>query len=264
MPVRRKVALSLLTPLLGAAILLACANLSVVRVAAATPAPARSSHCAAGMARVDGFCVDAYEAYVVEVDAQGRERPHSPYERVAGKNVRAKSVAGVVPQAYVSRDEAAGACASAGKRLCSSPEFSRACRGESPAPNWFPYGGSHRVVGVCNEGKFSAVAWLFGYHPDRWTYEQFNDPRLNQIPNGLARTGAYPRCVSTEGVYDLVGNLAEWVGDAPDQLGHARFRGGHYGEAMANGPGCLYVTSAHEPEYHDYSVGFRCCADSVP
>ena len=27
-----------------------------------------------------------------------------------------------------------------------------------------------------------------------------------------------------------------------------------------NGPGCRYVTSAHELAYHDYSTGFRCCA----
>ena len=28
-----------------------------------------------------------------------------------------------------------------------------------------------------------------------------------------------------------------------------------------NGDGCTYRTAAHEFTYHDYSTGFRCCAD---
>ena len=36
-----------------------------------------------------------------------------------------------------------------------------------------------------------------------------------------------------------------------------------YGDAEQNGPGCHYVTSAHEITYHDYSTGFRCCADAA-
>ena len=52
--------------------------------------------------------------------------------------------------------------------------------------------------------------------------------------------------------------------DAPDVKGHGRFRGGFYGDAEINGPGCLYVTSAHDPTYHDYSTGFRCCTRAAP
>jgi hypothetical protein len=58
-----------------------------------------------------------------------------------------------------------------------------------------------------------------------------------------------------------MGNLHEWGSDPADSEGHGRFRGGFYGDAEENGPGCLYVTSAHELAYHDYSTGFRCCAD---
>jgi formylglycine-generating enzyme required for sulfatase activity len=82
------------------------------------------------------------------------------------------------------------------------------------------------------------------------------------MPNGLAHTGSHPKCASPDGVFDLVGNLHEWVDEGPDANGHGRFRGGWYGDAENNGPGCLYVTSAHEPTYHDYSTGFRCCADA--
>ena len=40
---------------------------------------------------------------------------------------------------------------------------------------------------------------------------------------------------------------------APSDRGH--FRGGFYGDAEHNGPGCLYVTSAHERTYHDNTTG---------
>jgi hypothetical protein len=38
--------------------------------------------------------------------------------------------------------------------------------------------------------------------------------------------------------------------------------GGFFSTHEQLGPGCKYVTYAHEPSYHDYSTGFRCCADA--
>ncbi len=119
------------------------------------------------------------------------------------------------------------------------------------------------MPGWCNEGKGSMLPYYYGSNPANWTYADFNDPRLDQIDGGLAPTGSYAHCVSPWGVADCVGNLHEWGADPPDANGHGRFRGGFYGDAEVNGHGCLYVTSAHEPTYHDYSTGFRCCADSV-
>jgi hypothetical protein len=230
------------------------------RTAADGGADAAFAPCPAGMAFAGTFCVDRYEAYVVEIDGAGVERPHSPYEEVDGLVVRAKVAAGVVPQGYISQVQARAACANAGKRLCTAQEFALACRGPGAADR-YPYGGTVRQAGACNEGKGSMVPKLFGNDASKWTYEDFNDPRLNQIAGGLAPAGAFPRCVSPLGVHDCVGNLHEWGADAPDAKGHGRFRGGFYGDAEINGPGCLYVTSAHEPTYHDYSTGFRCCAD---
>ncbi len=230
-------------------------------VAAAAAAPDLKQACPPEMARVEGFCVDKWEAFVVELDAAGREHPHSPYAVIAGKHVRAKSAPGVIPQGYTSQIEAREACESAGKRLCAQTEFVRACRGTGDA-NFYPYGGRQRERGACNEGKFSGVMVMFGTNASTWTYENFNDPRLNLLPGGLAPTGAYDRCVTPEGAYDMVGNLHEWVESSRDRNQHVRFRGGSYGDAERNGPGCLYVTSAHEPEYHDYSTGFRCCRDA--
>jgi hypothetical protein len=212
--------------------------------------------CFPGQIRIEDFCVDKYEAYVVELDEHGDESPHSPYAVVDGLRVRAKVAPNVVPQAYISEVQASEACANAGKGLCTADQFLRACRGPDKTAI-YPYGGRQRAKGVCNEGKGSFVALRFGQDAKQWTYANFNDPLLDQAEGGLARTGAFDGCASPDGVFDMVGNLDEWV-DEPGDLGH--FRGGWYGDAENNGPGCTYVTSAHERTYHDYTTGFRCCA----
>ena len=217
--------------------------------------------CPTEMVAIGTYCVDRYEAYVVELDAVGNEQPHSPFLVVDGLTIRAKSAGGVTPQGYISQVQAAAACQNAGKRLCSADEFHRACRGDDPT-DYYPYGGTTHIAGACNEGKGSSVAKFFGTDASKWTYANFNDPILNMWDGGLAVTGAYPQCQSPYGVFDCVGNLHEWGDDAPDAKGHGRFRGGFYGDAEVNGPGCLYTTSAHEPTYHDYSTGFRCCMDA--
>jgi hypothetical protein len=215
--------------------------------------------CPAGMARVDGYCIDRYEAYVVELDEAGNELPHSPYTPVDGRKVRAKVAEGVVPQGYISQVQAQSACQNAGKRLCTAPEFSLACRGPNHSAS-YPYGGTHRQPGKCNEGKGSAVTAVFGQGAP-FDKQLMNDARLNRWPGGLAKTGAYSASVSPFGVFDLVGNLHEWGAEvAPN--GHGAFRGGFYGDAEINGPGCNYVTTAHAAAYHDYSTGFRCCRDA--
>jgi len=225
-------------------------------------ADAAAPPCPPEMVLIGAFCVDRYEAYVVNVDPDGGESTHSPYDIIGDASVRAKSAPDVVPQGYISQVEATAACTAAGKRLCAADEFGLACRGPD-AGNYYPYGGETRVPGDCNEGKGSEMPVLFGDNAADWTFADFNDPRLNQIDGGLARTGAYPNCVSPYGIHDCVGNLDEWGSDPPDDAGHGRFRGGYYGDAEENGPGCLYVTSAHDVAYHDYSTGFRCCRDAT-
>jgi len=83
-----------------------------------------------------------------------------------------------------------------------------------------------------------------------------NQPTLNQLDGTLAKTGAHVGCTNGYGVYDMVGNLHEWVAD-PD----GTFYGGFYQDTTSQGDGCAYITTAHAAKYHDYSTGFRCCAD---
>jgi hypothetical protein len=235
----------------------------VAPIAVSVPTVVRPKCPGPGMVLIgDYFCIDRWEAHVVELDAQGHEKPHSPYETVDGLTVRAKTAPGVVPQGYISQVQATLACENAGKRLCSADEFHLGCEGANP-DNWYPYGGTTHIAGYCNEGKGSMMPVYYGPNAVNWTYDDFNDPRLNQIDGGLAPTGSYPHCVSPYGLFDCVGNLHEWGSDAADANGRGRFRGGFYGDAEVNGHGCLYVTSAHELTYHDYSTGFRCCGEPV-
>jgi sulfatase modifying factor 1 len=225
------------------------------------PARLQGAACFPEQVQIERFCIDPYEAYVVELDERDNESPHSPYAVIAKLRVRAKFAANVVPQAYISQLQSTEACANAGKRLCTADEFLRACRGPDKTA-FYPYGGRQHAKAVCNEGKGSFVALVFGQDARQWTYGNFNDPQLNQLENGLAKTGTYDKCVSPERVFDLVGNLDEWVDEPPGPRDRGHFRGGWYGDAELNGPGCMYVTSAHERTYHDYSTGFRCCAST--
>ncbi|MBN1169758.1 hypothetical protein JXA56_01930 [Candidatus Micrarchaeota archaeon] len=88
----------------------------------------------------------------------------------------------------------------------------------------------------------------------------FWDERLAQIHIGMEVTGSYPECTSEYEVYDMVGSVNELVGTL-SQRGKAQFKGGYFLDATQNKPGCMYTTAAHEKDYKDYSVGFRCCKD---
>jgi len=44
-------------------------------------------------------------------------------------------------------------------------------------------------------------------------------------------------------------------------VGKGVFMGGFFSTTNEHGSGCEFVTMAHEPKYHDYSTGFRCCKD---
>ena len=209
--------------------------------------------CAAGMVRIDTFCVDRYEASLVVVGDDGSVTSWSPYVNPGARRVRAVSLAGAVPQGYVSGAQAAAACAEAGKRLCTDTEWLRACQG--PSATTYPYGDT-RVDGTCNDARDTHPAVEYFGTSDPSVFTMLDHPCLNQLEGSLAATGAHDGCVSAEGAYDMMGNLHEWTADPA-----GTFRGGFYVDTRINGEGCLYRTTAHDVGYWDYSTGFRCCAD---
>ena len=205
------------------------------------------------------YCIDRWEASIVELRDK-KEVAHAPFEPVTNLKVKAVSRSGVVPQGYISKNEAEAACKAANKRLCTGDEWQFACRGKKPTT--FPYG-DERKDGYCNDSGRAPLASL---HPERVGDELYasnaalNDPRINKSPNTVAKTGQFSKCKNAFGVFDMVGNLHEWTADVNGTRGV--FRGGYYQDTHRNGDGCKYKTVAHDVSYHDYSTGFRCCADA--
>jgi sulfatase modifying factor 1 len=224
----------------------------------AIPEAIAGAACPTDMANVDDrFCVDRWEASLVEVLPDGSEQSWPPYGAIdRGHVLRAVSRANVIPQAYISGSQAAQTCAAAGKRLCAPVEWRKACMG--PRQQRFGYG-NERVEGRCNDRGKSPMMRLYPQVGRSWSLvgmAEMNDPRLNQLDGTLSPTGSHDECTNEYGVYDMVGNLHEWTSDP-----NGTFQGGYYLDTHLNGDGCSYRTVAHEFTYHDYSTGFRCCAD---
>jgi formylglycine-generating enzyme required for sulfatase activity len=166
--------------------------------------------------------------------------------------------AGEVP--FVLRTAAEGEewCADHGKRLCSEVEWVRACQG--PHGRRFPYGDEHRASACNDERTWIAPAWksLASWPSPEAVVEA---ARLFQ---GEA-SGAHAGCVSEEGVYDLTGNVAEWVrrSDPAPHPGYDHVLKGCYWAGCYHEPqpNCMFRNSAHPGSFRTYEAGFRCCRD---
>jgi hypothetical protein len=145
--------------------------------------------------------------------------------------------------------EAQRACKASGKRLCHAGEWKNACRG--PSKTRYPYGSKHVPHACVDTARTSPVRVL---HGGVYNSKTMNDPRLNQLANTVEPTGSTPSCSNEFGVFDMVGNVHEWLDDGA-------FHGGYYLDTKLNREGCDYNTTAHAKSYYDYSTGFRCCAD---
>lgn len=130
-----------------------------------------------------------------------------------------------IPATRVSLDEARAACRERGARLCTVQQWRAACRGPR---NWrHPYGSraeNDRCNGAAPSGEIQ----------------------------DLSRTGARDGCVTPSGVYDLEGNVGEWVEDG-SVLG---------GDSTTRGPSCDSRTQPG-PGATSPSTGYRCCLDLV-
>ncbi|HWP07970.1 MAG TPA: SUMF1/EgtB/PvdO family nonheme iron enzyme [Polyangiaceae bacterium] len=284
----RRAALSVLASALAA-------SLSAPPRAEAQPGQVQSGRrCPNEMALVRGVCIDRWEASFVDM-ATGQ--PLSPYyspvksemeaayeywllertnvgddaarqvplpeptawQRGHTWNPRAVSRPGAVPQGYLSYYSAKRACTNAGKRLCTEHEWVTACEGERALK--FPYGERYRAF-ACN--VFRPYHPGFALHQNSSTGHR--DPRLNLVVEGedqplLRPTGDTATCKSSWGgdaVYDMVGNLDEWVEGEKRPV----FVGGFY--SRSTNKGCEARVDSHAPAYYDYSLGTRCCADPAP
>jgi formylglycine-generating enzyme required for sulfatase activity len=183
------------------------------------------------MELVAGFCIDRYEA---------------------------PNIAGAKPLVMQSAVSAEAWCAEHDKRLCTEDEWVVACQGAEASA--YPYGDAWKS-GACNDEK----TWIA---PDEAT--------LNTWPSDAARaevdalyqavpSGSMPGCASGYRVYDLTGNVEEWVvrtryhvNEYPHVLKGCYWSGCFGGSK----PRCESTNPAHADGFRFYETGFRCCRDA--
>lgn len=157
-----------------------------------------------------------------------------------GKAVSAKHE---IPGTRMSWYAANDACTAAGKRVCSEQEWIAACQAAPPVDddengkwaddliegNSYPYGDFH-LRGRCWEDK------------DRDTFRP-------------VYTGEMPGCVTQDGVYDMAGNMEEWVGSTAEE---AVLIGGAY-DTPTDKARCYRRNDTFGAGYASKRTGFRCC-----
>jgi formylglycine-generating enzyme len=153
--------------------------------------------------------------------------------------------AGEVPDTGMSWHEAKASCESVGKRLCNEDEWTFACEGPNMKP--YPYGdGYRRDETVCNTN----VPWR---DPHTSSFEELDS---------RSPSGSHEKCRSDFGVYDMVGNVDEWVRNTQGSAHHepwiSGMMGGHWVHGVRNR--CRALTDWHEPTFTFYVTGARCCS----
>jgi hypothetical protein len=165
---------------------------------------------------------------------------------------------GEQPSFLVSWTEAKKHCEAKGKRLCREAEFNFACEGEEMLPYTYGY---VRDPEACNIDK--------PYRKRNKTLATYEKCMKRPACKAeLARldqrrpAGSMPRCVSPFGVYDLNGNINEWV-ERPKQKypNRSGLKGGWWGPVRGR---CRPTVGFHKEDDYGYEEGFRCCKDAEP
>ena len=143
-----------------------------------------------------------------------------------------------LPLTDVSWHQARGYCAAAGKRLCTTDEWTFACEGPERLP--YPYGYTRRPE-LCNIDRSKLLE---------------NGELLDQ------RTSIFehPDCLSPFGVHNMTGNVGEWTMSTTAQPPfRSAGKGGWWGPLRNR---CRATTMGHDEYYHQIQIGFRCCSDA--
>ena len=166
------------------------------------------------------------------------------YENSIGKDGKATATPGAVPQ-RVNWLQAKMACEKAGKRICTEEEWVSACSGEPAEDN--------NNNGMWGDDDVEGQMYPYGA-----TYQPGNchDQGDKYAGKALA-TGSKDQCRTPSAIFDLAGNISEWVGPSKDK---ATLMGGHSssGEYAA----CNQRAFVRGIGNRNATTGFRCCADS--
>ncbi|MCX5859334.1 MAG: formylglycine-generating enzyme family protein, partial [Proteobacteria bacterium] len=141
---------------------------------------------------------------------------------------------GVTPQTKSTWYEAKKICQANGNRLCTEPEWEKACKGSKN--NKYPYG-NHWDGNICNT----------------------QDPQGKE--RAVLASGKEKKCKSDYGVYDLSGNVKEWTEDAfSAEISDRTVKGG-----SSSRPDWATRCATREnflQPVRNPDLGFRCCRDA--
>lgn len=173
--------------------------------------------------------------------------------RVCVDQYEAPNVRGAKPKVMASYNSATRWCEKRDKRLCSEREWELSCEGPRHLPLAYGWGVN---VKLCNSNK-------------RWkqvNFEAFGKStkesraETNRLWQGTP-SGRYKTCISPFGVYDMMGNVEEWVQSRSSRRWPGALMGGFWAKPWT---GCRGTNDAHRPHFAFYETGFRCCKDPPP
>ena len=175
------------------------------------------------------FCIDAHEY------------PNTP---------------GEYPPVVLDAFDASAMCREQGKRLCWESEWTAACEGAQRTP--FPYG-YKRDPNTCN---IDNKPRNFDPKAMRSSNKAVQDAELNKITQHHP-IGADPECKSDFGVYNMTGNVEEWIFlERPrGACTWAGTKGGHWLKVRN---ACRPTGVAHNEPWTFYVLSLRCCSDPDP
>lgn len=159
------------------------------------------------------------------------------------------NIAGTRPQSWMSWLDAKQELEVRGKRMCTMSEWTFACQG--PDMHFYPYGdGFHRDNTACNfDNPLPKDVTIF-------QAKKAGDATALVLDDLLIPSGSNHRCVSEWGVYDMVGNIDEWVKGTGKMI--SGLMSGHVFGVQNN---CVAMTLGHGPGFAWYETGTRGCKD---
>ena len=141
-------------------------------------------------------------------------------------------------------------CSERKKRPCSEQEWELGCEG----PHHLPLAYGWQVdVKLCNSNKGWKPVDFEAFAKSREDAQAETEKLWQGTPSGRFRT-----CVSPYGIFDMMGNVEEWVSSRASRRFPGALMGGFWAKPWT---GCRGTNDAHEPEFAFYETGFRCCKD---
>ena len=160
---------------------------------------------------------------------------------------------GTKPDVAMDWIQANALCKAAGKRLCTDTEWTLACEGQEHLP--YPYGYA-RNAQACNVDRPYIIP-----DDDKWANPRTRPEEILRLDQ-RDPSGSRESCVSPYGVYDMTGNVDEWVvnekGNVSDKPYVSGLKGGYWGPVRDR---CRPMTTEHNQWHTGYQIGFRCCED---